>query len=122
LNFKGVQTFLEKSGKFFKIPFSHDILEYNFTLTHLYSNIGSFFTSGKNDCEIHSQCSWPLRDIGPSNISTPLIQILERVFQTELSVLISHQVDMQTPSPKIEEDMQFPKVLPIKQFSGKTAV
>jgi hypothetical protein len=28
---------------------SHDILEYNFTLTHLYSNIGSFFTSGKND-------------------------------------------------------------------------
>jgi hypothetical protein len=28
---------------------------------------------------------------------------------------------MRTPSPKIEEDMQFPKVLPVKQFSGKTA-
>jgi hypothetical protein len=48
-NFKGVQTFLEKSDKFLKILYSHDILEYNFTLTQLYSNIGSFFTSGKND-------------------------------------------------------------------------
>jgi hypothetical protein len=47
-NFKGVQTFLEKSDKFLKILSSHDILEYNFTLTHFYSNIGSFFTSGKN--------------------------------------------------------------------------
>jgi hypothetical protein len=26
---------------------------------------------------------------------------------------------MHTPSPKIEEDMQFPKVLTVKQFSGK---
>jgi hypothetical protein len=40
---------LEKSDKFSKIPFLLDILEYNFWLTHLYSNIGSFFTSGKND-------------------------------------------------------------------------
>ncbi len=84
LNFKGVQTFLEKSDKFSKIPCLLDILEYNFTLTHLYSNIGSFFTSGKNDSEIHTQCSWPLRDVGPSNTSTPLIQNWERVFQTKL--------------------------------------
>jgi hypothetical protein len=28
---------------------------------------------------------------------------------------------MHTPSPKIEEDMQFPKMLPVKQFSGKNA-
>jgi hypothetical protein len=48
-NFKGVQTFLEKSDKFLKILSSHYILEYNFMLTHLYSNIGSFFISGKND-------------------------------------------------------------------------
>jgi hypothetical protein len=75
LNFKGVQTFLEKSDKFFKIPSSHDTLEYNFTLTHLYSNIGSLFTSGKNDSAIHIKCSWPLRDVGPSNTNTPLIQI-----------------------------------------------
>jgi hypothetical protein len=27
---------------------------------------------------------------------------------------------MHTPSPKIEEDMQFLKVLPVKQFSGKS--
>jgi hypothetical protein len=49
LNFYGVQTFLEKSDKFSKIPCLLDILEYNFILNHLYSNIGSFFTSGKND-------------------------------------------------------------------------
>jgi hypothetical protein len=49
MNFKGVPTFLEKSDEFFKIPPSLDILQYNFTLTHLFSNIGSFFTSGKND-------------------------------------------------------------------------
>jgi hypothetical protein len=49
LNFKGVQTFMEKSDKFLKILSLHDILEYNFTLTYLYSNIGSFFTSGKNN-------------------------------------------------------------------------
>jgi hypothetical protein len=33
-NFKGVQTFLEKSDKFLKILSSHGILEYNFKLTH----------------------------------------------------------------------------------------
>jgi hypothetical protein len=36
LNFKGVQTFLEKSDKLSKIPSSHDILEYEFILTHLF--------------------------------------------------------------------------------------
>jgi hypothetical protein len=52
LDFKWVQTFLEKSDKFSKIPSSHDILEYEFILTHLYSNIGlSLF---------HTQKSWPL--------------------------------------------------------------
>jgi hypothetical protein len=40
---------LEKSDKFSKIPCLLDILEYNFRLTHLYSNIRIFFTSGKND-------------------------------------------------------------------------
>jgi hypothetical protein len=74
-NFKGIQTFLEKSDKFFKIQSSHGIFEYNFTFTHLYSNIRSFFTSGKNDSVIHTQCGWPLRDVGPSNTSTPLIQM-----------------------------------------------
>jgi hypothetical protein len=49
MNFKGVQTYLEKSDKFSKIPHSHDILEYEFILTHLYSNIESSFTSGRRD-------------------------------------------------------------------------
>jgi hypothetical protein len=34
--------------------------------------------------------------------------------------MLSHQVDMHTPSPKIKEDMQFPKVLSVKQFYEKT--
>jgi hypothetical protein len=38
---------LEKSDKFSKIPCFLDILEYNFTLTHMYSKIESYFTSGK---------------------------------------------------------------------------
>jgi hypothetical protein len=49
MNFKEVPTFLEKYDKFTIIPYSHDIPEYKFILTHLYSNIRSFFTSGKND-------------------------------------------------------------------------
>jgi hypothetical protein len=49
MNFRGVPTFLEKYDKFTKIPCSHDIPKYKFILTHLYSNIRSFFTSGKND-------------------------------------------------------------------------
>jgi hypothetical protein len=49
MNFKGVPTFLEKSDKFTKIPCSHDIPEYKFILTHLYSNIRSSFTSEKKD-------------------------------------------------------------------------
>jgi hypothetical protein len=33
--------------------------------------------------------------------------------------LLSHQVDMHTPSLKFEEDMQFPKVIIVKQFLEK---
>jgi hypothetical protein len=40
---------LEKSDKFSKTPSSHGVLEYEFVLMHLYSNIGSSFTSGKRD-------------------------------------------------------------------------
>jgi hypothetical protein len=40
----------------------------------LYSNIESFFTSGKNDLVKLTQNIWPLRDVGSSNTNTPLIQ------------------------------------------------
>jgi hypothetical protein len=46
LNFKVIQSFQKKSDKLYKIPYPHLILDYKFTLTHLYSNIGSSFTSG----------------------------------------------------------------------------
>jgi hypothetical protein len=46
LNFKGIQRFLKKSDKFYKIPYPYPILDYKFILTHLYSNIGSSFISG----------------------------------------------------------------------------
>jgi hypothetical protein len=47
MNFKWVQSFLGKFDNLSKIPSSHDILEYEFRLTHLYSNVGSSFTSRK---------------------------------------------------------------------------
>jgi hypothetical protein len=75
LNFKWVQTFLEKSDKFSKIPSSDAILEYEFTMTHLYSNIGSCFTSGKRYLVYFiPQKSWPLKNIAPTITSTPLYQ------------------------------------------------
>jgi hypothetical protein len=70
LNFKGLQTFLEKSDKFFKSPSSNDTLEYNFILTHLYSNIESFFTSGKNDL-----VQFILNVVGHLGMLDPLTQI-----------------------------------------------
>jgi hypothetical protein len=33
--------------------------------------------------------------------------------------MLSHQVDMHTPSLKFEEDMQFPKVIIVKPDSAK---
>jgi hypothetical protein len=80
LNFKGVQTFLEKSDKFSKIPYPHPILDYKFTLAHLYSKIGSSFTSGKKD----------------------LVQIISKILHFNLS-------DMHSVTFKIQEDMAFQK-------------
>jgi hypothetical protein len=116
LNFKGVQTFLQKSDKFSKIPYSHSILEYEFTLTHLFSNIGSSFKSGKMYLVYFiAHKSWPLKYITPT-IRTPLYQTGQGVFQTRLGVLCFHPVDMHTPSLKIEEDIDFPKLITAKQM------
>jgi hypothetical protein len=79
LNFKGVQTFLEKSDKFSKVSSAKDTLEYNFTLAHLYSNIESFFTSGKMTL-FHTNQGWPLKDTAPSIPSMPLFQTRQGVF------------------------------------------
>jgi hypothetical protein len=70
MNFKGIQTFLKKSNKLSKIPSSHDILEYEFILTHLYSKIGSSFTSGRKDLvQIISKIA------GHFRLLCPLLQI-----------------------------------------------
>jgi hypothetical protein len=61
-----------------------DILEYNFTLTHLYSKFESYFTSGKMTCIIYIQYSWSLRGVGHSTTITPLIQTWQGVCQIEL--------------------------------------
>jgi hypothetical protein len=68
---------------------------------------------------INIQKSWPLKDIVPTITSTPLYQTGKELFQTELKVLCFHPVDMHTPSPKIEEDIKFSKVLNVKQFLEK---
>jgi hypothetical protein len=41
MNFKGIETFLKKPNKFYKILYPHPILDYKFIFTHLYSNIES---------------------------------------------------------------------------------
>jgi hypothetical protein len=55
MNFNGIQTFLKKSNKFYKILYPHPILDYKFMLTHLYSNIGNFFTSGNMYSVFHTK-------------------------------------------------------------------
>jgi hypothetical protein len=73
MNFKGIQTFLKKSGKFYKIPYPHPILDYKFTLTYLYSNIESFFTSGNR----YLVC-FILNKAGHLRVLCPLLQIHHR--------------------------------------------
>jgi hypothetical protein len=109
LNFKGVQTVLEKPDKFSKIPSSHAILEYEFTLTHLYSNIGSSFTSEKCTLFISYSIRAGHLSILLPITSTPLYKTRQGVFYTGLGVLCFLPVDMHSPSPKIEEDIEFPK-------------
>jgi hypothetical protein len=65
-----VQTFLEKSDKFFKIPCLPDKLEYNFKLTHLYSKFEIFFTGGKNDL-----VKFILKIAGHLEMLSPLTQV-----------------------------------------------
>jgi hypothetical protein len=120
MNFKGVQTFLEKSDKFSKFPSSHVILEYKFIVTHLHSNIGSSFTSGETYLVyfiLHK--SWPLKYIAPTITRTPPYQTGQGVFITRLGLLCFHPVNMHTPSHKIEKDIEFPKVITAKQMPGK---
>jgi hypothetical protein len=111
---------LENSDKFSEIPSSPDILEYEFILTHLYSNIGNSFTSEQRYLVYFIPYkSWPLKYIVPTITSTPLYQIGQGVFLTELDVLCFHPVGMHTPSPQIKEDIQFPKVITAKQNPRK---
>jgi hypothetical protein len=111
---------LKKSDKLSKTPSSHSILEYEITLTHLYSNIGSSFTTGNRYLVYFIPYKgWPLKYIAPTLTSTPLYQTGQGVFQTGLGVLCFHPVDMHTPSDKIEEDIKFPKVITAKQVPEK---
>jgi hypothetical protein len=52
----------------------------------------------------------PLKGIVPT-ISTPLYQT-----GNELEVLCFHPINMHTPPVKIEEDIEFAKVLNVKKF------
>jgi hypothetical protein len=65
-----VQTFLEKSDAFSNIPSSHDILEYEFRLTHLEIPL----QVEKGLSLINIQKSWPLKGIVATVTSTPLYQ------------------------------------------------
>jgi hypothetical protein len=103
---------LEKSDKFSKIPSSRAILEYEITMTYSYSNIRSYFTSGNTYLVYFVPYkSWPLKYIAPILTRTPMYQNGQGLFETGLEVFWFHPVDMHTPSHKIEEDIEFPKVI-----------
>jgi hypothetical protein len=94
---------MEKSDKFSKILSSHAIMEYEITVTHLYSNIGSSFTSGNRYFVYFIPYkSWPLKYIAPTHTGTPL-------YQTGLGVLSFHPVDMHTLSCKTKKILNFQK-------------
>jgi hypothetical protein len=52
----------------------------------------------------------------PTIVITPLYQIGQEVFQTEIKVLVFNLVGMHTPSPTIEEDVEFQRGLRVKQI------
>jgi hypothetical protein len=47
MNFKGVQTLWEKSGKFTKILYQHDTHRSEFIWAHLYAKIGVLIQASK---------------------------------------------------------------------------
>jgi hypothetical protein len=107
LNFKGIQTF-KTFDKFYKIPYPHAILDYKFTLSHLYSNIGSFFTSGREDLvQIISKIACHFRGIVPLITNSTLIHTGQAVFPCDLQTLYFDLSDMHSLSSKIREDMAF---------------
>jgi hypothetical protein len=55
LNFKGVQTFIQKSHQSSEIQPSNNLQEYEFILAHLHSRIWSFFTNDKYDLVYKNQ-------------------------------------------------------------------
>jgi hypothetical protein len=71
------------------------------------------------DCQNNTQKNSPLRDIVATLTNTPLYKTGPGVFQTGLFLLCFHPVDMHTPSPKIEEDIEFLKEVSAKQLPGK---
>jgi hypothetical protein len=56
---------MKKSDKFFTIPSSHGILEYNFILTHLYLNIEVLFQVVKMTVKFILNVAGHLGMLGP---------------------------------------------------------
>jgi hypothetical protein len=70
MNFKGVQTLWEKSGKFTKILSQHDLHKSEFNWAHLYVKIGVLIQVSKlidskirNEFEFEIQTTWHLQHI-----------------------------------------------------------
>jgi hypothetical protein len=50
----------------------------------------------------------------------PLVHFGQRVIHGDLKGLHQHLDDMHTKYPKFEDDIEFPKVLTVKQLPGKS--
>jgi hypothetical protein len=63
---------------------------------------------------------WPYRLIAMLLANPPQLHFGQEVLHGDLQCLHYHLSDMQTQYPKIGEDVEFSKVLNVKQFPGKT--
>jgi hypothetical protein len=63
---------------------------------------------------------WPYSLIATHLANPPQLHLGQEVLHCDLQCLYYHLYDMQTQYPKIGEDIEFSKVLNVKQFPGKT--
>jgi hypothetical protein len=62
MNFKGVQTLWEKSGKFTKILSQRDLDKSEFSLAHMYAKIGLLIQATKwNDSKIRNEFEFEIQ-------------------------------------------------------------
>jgi hypothetical protein len=69
-----------------------------------------------------SKKGWTLMDIVFTSINSPVHKFGQGVLQDGLQTLLFDLVDMHRPSPNMEEDIEFQRVLNVKQILEKLSL